>query len=48
MFFSVCFKIFDSDRDGLLDEKDLQEMIATMLVVRAENKSQEEMVCASY
>lgn len=35
---SVCFKIFDMDRDGLLDSVELQHMIEILVFIAKENK----------
>ena len=32
--FSVCFKIFDSDRDGVLNEAEVRVMVESMVEVR--------------
>ena len=41
---AVCFKIFDSDHDGLLSRDELEAMIAAMMVVRKENRTQQQLV----
>ena len=33
----VCFKVFDKDQDGLLNRKELEEMIEAMIIVRQQN-----------
>ena len=33
-FFPVCFKIFDSDRDGVLNEAEVRVMVESMVEVR--------------
>ncbi|XP_068086711.1 ubiquitin carboxyl-terminal hydrolase 32 [Anabrus simplex] len=38
-----CFKVFDSDRDGILTEEELRHMIDVLLYVRHENKTAEEL-----
>ncbi|KAK7789457.1 hypothetical protein R5R35_012652 [Gryllus longicercus] len=38
-----CFKVFDSDRDGILTEEELRHMIDVLLFVRQENKTPEEL-----
>ncbi|PSN41510.1 hypothetical protein C0J52_07225 [Blattella germanica] len=43
-----CFKVFDSDRDGILSEDELQHMIDVLLFVRHENKSPEELATDPY
>ena len=47
-WFSVCFKVFDSDRDGVLSEEELKHMIDVLLFVRHENKSAEELANDPY
>lgn len=37
--FSVCFKIFDIDRDGVLDAKEIAEMINILLLVAKESSA---------
>jgi hypothetical protein len=44
----VCFKVFDSDRDGVLSGEELQHMIDVLLFVRHENKSPEELAGDPY
>jgi hypothetical protein len=44
----VCFKVFDSDRDGILLEEELQHMIDVLLFVCHENKSPEELAMDPY
>jgi Ca2+-binding EF-hand superfamily protein len=44
----VCFKVFDSDRDGVLLEEELQHMIDVLLFVCHENKSPEELAMDPY
>lgn len=40
---TVCFKVFDTDHDGLLSKAELEQMVEAMLVARKENKSPDEM-----
>jgi hypothetical protein len=40
---SVCFKVFDIDRDGVLSEEELQHMVDVLLFVCHENKTAEEL-----
>lgn len=35
--FLVCFKIFDVDRDGILNSDEIQQMIHVLLLVAKEN-----------
>lgn len=35
--FSVCFKVFDLDRDGYLSESEIKHMVTVLLHVRNEN-----------
>ena len=44
LFSTVCFKIFDSDHDGLLSESELRCMIEAMIIVRQENCTVDEKV----
>jgi Ca2+-binding EF-hand superfamily protein len=44
----VCFKVFDSDRDGVLLEEELRHMIDVLLFVCHENKSPEELALDPY
>lgn len=44
----VCFKVFDSDRDGVLSEEELGHMIDVLLFVCHENKSPEELALDPY
>lgn len=39
LHFSVCFKIFDIDRDGVLDAKEIAEMINILLLVAKEGSA---------
>ncbi|XP_023716699.1 ubiquitin carboxyl-terminal hydrolase 32 isoform X2 [Cryptotermes secundus] len=43
-----CFKVFDSDRDGVLSEEELGHMIDVLLFVCHENKSPEELALDPY
>lgn len=47
-FFSVCFKIFDIDRDGVLDAKEIAEMINILLFVAKESSASTAVRCLSY
>jgi ubiquitin carboxyl-terminal hydrolase 6/32 len=44
LYLTVCFKIFDADQDGFLNRKELEDMVAAMMVVRKENSSQHQLV----
>ena len=44
IFVSVCFKVFDSDHDGMLSRDDLISMLESMLAVRKENMSVDDQV----
>lgn len=37
--FSVCFKVFDLDRDGFLSESEMEHMVSVLLHLRGENNS---------
>ncbi len=36
-FIAVCFKVFDKDKDGLLNRTELEDMVESMLIVREQN-----------
>lgn len=46
--FSVCFKIFDIDRDGVLDAKEIAEMINILLLVAKESSASTTVRSLSY
>lgn len=46
--FSVCFKIFDIDRDGVLDAKEIAEMINILLLVAKESSASTAVRSLSY
>lgn len=39
---SVCFKVFDMDRDGVLSESEMKHMVDVLLFVREENHTVDE------
>ena len=41
---SVCFKVFDTDRDGRLSRTELTNMVEAMLAIRKENKTRSKLV----
>lgn len=41
MFLSVCFKIFDNDRDGILNKKELQIMSECLIEVSKQTQKSE-------
>lgn len=38
-FCSVCFKVFDIDRDGVLSRTELEEMVLALLEVWKDNRT---------
>lgn len=48
MLISVCFKIFDIDRDGVLDAKEIAEMINILLLVAKESSASTAVRSLSY
>ncbi|KAG8233419.1 hypothetical protein J437_LFUL013413, partial [Ladona fulva] len=43
-----CFKVFDGDRDGILNEMELKHMANVLLFVRRENKTPQELAVDPY
>jgi Ca2+-binding EF-hand superfamily protein len=44
----VCFKVFDKDHDGQLNERELIEMLQTLDMVRHEYNSPETLVSPKF
>ena len=45
LFFTVCFKIFDADRDGVLNKAELEVMCRCLIEVKGQTKEDQQMVC---